>query len=248
MQQLTTEQISLWQTYLRGRNPYSCVVVNGVYDSQTQQETRETRDVFGLSSGEIDDVLIECATKDGFVGFNEYVVKQQQTLSPLIYNDRLKLFGVFSFQATPQKGNPEAIKIDESWVKHNITTINISQLIGKKGCSTGNIAVNRLCVKQFVDFFNLVEKAKLISRIITFDGSWNPRFVRGSSTYLSNHAWGTAFDINAGYNPLGTIPKNIGQQGSVVELLDIATQCGFAWGGNMKRPDGMHFEIAKLKG
>ena len=65
---------------------------------------------------------------------------------------------------------------------------------------------------------------------------------------LSNHAFGTAFDINVPFNPLGARPALIGKQGSVRELVPIANEHGFFWGGHFgKRPDGMHFEVAVLK-
>ena len=73
-----------------------------------------------------------------------------------------------------------------------------------------------------------------------------PRFVRGSRTILSNHSFGTAFDINVPWNLLGSVPALVGQKGSVRELVPIANQNGFYWGGHFPRKDGMHFSIAKL--
>jgi len=87
----------------------------------------------------------------------------------------------------------------------------------------------------------------LLSKIFTWDGSFVPRFQRGSTTKLSNHAFGSAFDINAAFNPLGALPPLIEQKGSVRELVEIANANGFYWGGHFdSRKDGMHFEIAKL--
>jgi hypothetical protein len=37
-----------------------------------------------------------------------------------------------------------------------------------------------------------------------------------------------------------------GQKGSVRELVPIANECGFFWGGFFTRQDGMHFEIGKI--
>ena len=43
------------------------------------------------------------------------------------------------------------------------------------------------------------------------------------------------------------LPAPAGAEGSVRELVDIANAHGFFWGGHFKgRPDGMHFEVAKL--
>lgn len=67
-------------------------------------------------------------------------------------------------------------------------------------------------------------------------GGFNYRNIRGSDK-LSQHAFGTAIDINAATNPLGgstDLPSNIGQ---------LAANHGLEWGGNWKgRPDPMHFE------
>jgi hypothetical protein len=82
--------------------------------------------------------------------------------------------------------------------------------------------------------------------ILTFDGSYVARFVRGSTSVLSNHSFGTAFDINVTWNRLGVVPALVGQKGSVRELVGIANDNGFYWGGHFTRLDGMHFEIAKL--
>jgi hypothetical protein len=75
-----------------------------------------------------------------------------------------------------------------------------------------------------------------------------PIFIRGNTTTLSNHAFGTAFDINADQNSLGARPALVGQRGSTRELVPLANKWGFYWGGHFgSRPDGMHFEIAFLK-
>jgi hypothetical protein len=78
--------------------------------------------------------------------------------------------------------------------------------------------------------------------VLTWDGSFVPRFIRGSRTTLSNHAFGTAFDINCGYNRLGTIPALLGNKGYVRELVELANEHGFYWGGHFASPrsDGMH--------
>ena len=48
-------------------------------------------------------------------------------------------------------------------------------------------------------------------------------------------------------NGLGKKPAMIGEIGCVRELVPIANECGFYWGGHFdKRKDGMHFEIAKI--
>lgn len=157
---------------------------------------------------------------------------------------RVAMFGKFNYKPI---GNGN-IKILGSWTAQNIVKLRIPQLAGIEGCNpTGTIYFHKLGVEQLEGFFDEVEARRLKSRILTWAGSFVPRFVRGSSTDLSNHAWATAFDINAAWNGLGRTPAASGKSGSVVELVSIANDFGFYWGGHFSRPDGMHFELAVLK-
>jgi hypothetical protein len=91
------------------------------------------------------------------------------------------------------------------------------------------------------------EAAGLLELVLTYEGGYNPRLTRGSRTTLSNHAYGTVFDINYQWNRLGQIPAATGKHGAVREFVPIANKHGFFWGGHFnKRPDGMHFKVAKL--
>jgi hypothetical protein len=38
----------------------------------------------------------------------------------------------------------------------------------------------------------------------------------------------------------------MGEHGCLLELVPIANEHGFYWGGHFSRKDGMHFEIAKI--
>lgn len=73
-------------------------------------------------------------------------------------------------------------------------------------------------------------------------GGFNYRNIRGGNR-LSQHAFGTAIDINADANPF------LGKGQAVVTDLpantaDIAKKWGLEWGGTWNRPDAMHFEWA----
>ena len=74
-------------------------------------------------------------------------------------------------------------------------------------------------------------------------GTWgyNYRVIRGG-TSLSNHASGTAIDINAPKHPLGargTVPAD-----RVAAIRAKAASLGLRWGGDYSsRPDEMHFEV-----
>jgi hypothetical protein len=107
---------------------------------------------------------------------------------------------------------------------------------------------HRLAADQLTGLWEEWESKKLLDRILTFNGAFAKRFVKGSMTTLSNHAFGSAFDINYDNNKLGERPALVGEKGSVRELVQIAHRWGFYWGGHFRnRPDGIHFEIAFLK-
>ncbi len=79
---------------------------------------------------------------------------------------------------------------------------------------------------------------------------WAPRPIRGSTT-TSNHASGTAIDLNATRHPLGvatnaTFTKK--QQRKIRRQLWMFFGT-LRWGGDYKRrPDAMHFEIDRAAG
>jgi hypothetical protein len=124
----------------------------------------------------------------------------------------------------------------------------LSQLVGVKGApDAGRIFVHRLVVDQVRALFQAWEAAGLVDGLLTWEGSFAPRFVRGSRTTVSNHAWGTAFDVNFPWNRLGAVPALRGEKGSVRDLVPIAHELGFYWGGHFSRCDGMHFEVARLQ-
>jgi len=162
--------------------------------------------------------------------------------------ERQKLFGKFTFKHRPVPGNFENIEITDDFVAKNIVTVKIPQLVGvRRAPSSGRVQFHRSAAAQLEALWAEWDTAGLLDRVLTFDGSFVPRFIRGSTTTLSNHAFGSAFDINADFNPLGAVPALVGKRGSVRELVQIANQHGFFWGGHFKgRKDGMHFEIAKL--
>jgi hypothetical protein len=166
--------------------------------------------------------------------------------APLTGNkERVKVFGDLKYVAAPVKGNPENISIQGSWARENLCIIEIPQLIGITGAPiTGKVQCHRLVADAIRFLFIDLEQQGLLDEIHTWDGMFCPRFVRGSKTTLSNHSFGTAFDINVQWNPLGAAPT--AGFGTVYNIVPIANKHGFYWGGHYtKRPDGMHFEYSR---
>ena len=247
------DDVKSWQTFLRGIVPTSEVIVSGEFDDVTKEETIDFQRYHGLTpDGIVGQKTLGIALQNGYfvieddtqdkTGPNWPMLPQ---FSPLSYSERTKVFGNFSFVPAPVSGNPEAIRITDNWASQNITKVDVPQL---SRLNVKSVQFHVKASQQLVNLFTDWESAGLLEKILTWGGSWVPRYVRGSRTYLSNHAWGTAFDINVAWNMLGTTPALVGKTGSVRELVEIANNNGFYWGGHFKgRPDGMHFEIAHLK-
>jgi hypothetical protein len=72
------------------------------------------------------------------------------------------------------------------------------------------------------------------------------RTVRGSATDLSNHASGTAIDLNAPQHPLGTNPSANFTPAKITAIRRIVASYApcLRWGGDYTgRKDGMHLEV-----
>ena len=74
------------------------------------------------------------------------------------------------------------------------------------------------------------------------DWGYAYRDVRGVPGKLSNHASGTAIDLNATKHPLRAVGTFEATQ--VPMLKALAKKYGLTWGGEWTRPDPMHFEIS----
>lgn len=85
---------------------------------------------------------------------------------------------------------------------------------------------------------NIIERC-LVDEIKTYDGCFNIRKKRGQKS-MSLHSWALAIDINAFENGFGQKPK------MKLELVACFTDAGFEWGGRWAKPDGMHFQLAKI--
>jgi hypothetical protein len=69
----------------------------------------------------------------------------------------------------------------------------------------------------------------------TYGGCFVPRYSR-TSGFLSRHTYGMALDTNTTSNCGGCVPR------MHCDVVRIFRKHGFVWGGNFRRPDGMHFE------
>lgn len=99
-----------------------------------------------------------------------------------------------------------------------------------------------IILAAFAGEFN--EKIEKLEGHTFDDWSYAYRPVRGETQGLSNHASGTAIDLNAIKHPLGK--RNTFTPPQKVALKALVNKYGLRWGGTYKsRPDEMHFEIVE---
>ena len=248
--------VKKWQFFLIGQG-YLTGIADGIFGPKTDAASKKFQKKYGLvPDGIVGNKTIGYAMTLGFgvIEMPGEIKELDPNFPPLpdfTYlnsGQKHQLFGRIVYQSNPSKSNPEAIKITNNWIQENITSVTIPQLIGVKGApETGRISFHKKGVPQLLAMWSEWEKAGLLPLVLSYAGSWVPRFISGSRTVLSSHAWGTAVDINVPWNGLGVVPAYIGKKGSVRELVPIAHKYGFYWGGHFKnRPDGMHFELAKI--
>jgi hypothetical protein len=231
-----------WQQILADAGYLSNDEIDGIFGPVTHKATVEYQSDKGLAP-------------DGIVGPRTWATGRGASLPPLppfspltSTTQRQSLFGAFTYTPAPTPGNPEAISIEQRWARENLVFIKVPQLVGVEGAPhDGGVWFHRKGVKPLQRLWAEWEKEGLLPLVKTWGGSFVPRFIRGSRRTLSNHAFGTAFDINMAWNGLGAVPAPAGAEGSVQELVPIAHKHGFYWGGHFKRADGMHFELAVVQ-
>ncbi len=184
---------------------------------------------------------------------------------------RNKTFGCFKFiqREIQFRDRPEAIVIQGScddqladWEASNVVRTVVPQLAGIPGARPdGTIRCHRLAAGKIQELFRKWDAHNLMHLVISFAGIYAARYKKGKSpgdgpqpaqksdavSDLSNHSFGTAFDINADSNPFGARPALEPNRGALRELVADANALGFFWGGHFNQSkDGMHFELARL--
>lgn len=118
------------------------------------------------------------------------------------------------------------------------------------------VTVHYLAAKPLQALWQSWEDEALLHLVSTWDGCWVPRFKRQTGTEaeraekckhlgaasLSNHAWATAFDINASLHPLGKKLPTADPFGAL--FVPARFEGWFPGADFVQRPDPMHFELA----
>lgn len=249
--------VKKWQYFLIGQDLYFGLV-DGDFGELTLDATIKFQKQHNLQpDGIVGNKTVGAAMMLGFATLKDEFTEITSTNFPqkppfpslATNSDRQDVFGKFSYKAKPLPGNKENIEILGDWESKNIITVPIPQLINVNGKT--QMRFHRLAAQQLKSLWSGWESAGLLHLVLTYEGSFVPRFQRGSKRTLSNHAFGSAFDINYQWNKMGTEPALVGQKGCVRELVEIANDNGFYWGGHFgngaDNKDGMHFEVAFIK-
>jgi peptidoglycan hydrolase-like protein with peptidoglycan-binding domain len=195
----------MWQSFLQGRD-FDPGPTDGQFGGKTFVATTAYQTRYGLvPDGVVGQRTLLKAISQGFELAEEPHSDDRGTnfppppaFSPLITNqERAQVFGSFDFVPAPTDSDRESVRILGSWQRQNIVKVTVPQIRHIQG-SRGRdyMWFHRLGARQLLALWTAWEVAGVLDRVITYEGSFNPRFVRGSTTNLSNHAFGSGFDIN----------------------------------------------------
>ena len=174
---------------------------------------------------------------------------------PLTSAQRVQRFGDFRYFASPQASNPEHVTVLDGWAEQNIVHVECPQLKSMFGRESVNLHYKAKA--SFLALWQAWDDDGVLDIVETFDGAWSPRFKRGRAPVvpagstapvyahptatLSNHAWGTAFDVDAKRYPLG---RPAASDAPIRRLFERALEHGWFPGALFRgRPDPMHFEF-----
>lgn len=142
-----------------------------------------------------------------------------------------------------------SLNLQPGWQSQNIGIAVIPELAGVPTYGgnrfSGKVSFYRRAIPQLRAAFAELGRLGLDKKIIFWDGSFNPRLMRGGSS-PSNHSFGTALDVNADWNPFRKQPAAPGAKGDLHAIAQVFKRYGFSWGGDWKNADGMHFEINRI--
>ena len=123
---------------------------------------------------------------------------------------------------------------DPSWVAAHIRT-EVVPILGSVTCHRDLFPQLRAALLE-------VQQRGLADEINPdeYAGCYYPRFIANTTT-LSNHSFGLALDLNVPGNLRGTV----GEMDR--DVVAIFKTWGFAWGGDWRWTDPMHFELSEVK-
>ena len=136
-----------------------------------------------------------------------------------------------------------------AWESANLVRLTPPWQMTYAGKPIKSIRVHRKCVDSLARVFASIAKAASFKQdvldrwgVSEFGGTYNYRLIRGS-TRLSMHAYGCAIDLDPTGNALGDKTPEFKDREAVRSAFAAE---GWVWGGNWSRPDGMHWQAARI--
>lgn len=128
---------------------------------------------------------------------------------------------------------------ESDWIKGCYLPVGVTPYL--KNSATGKPVERIYCNvdihEPLLTALDAVLTAGCQSEFRTFDGCYNVRYIRGSTSVLSMHSYGIALDFNAATNPLG------GRSSWSDPFIRCWTDNGWIWGGDFKlRKDPQHYQ------
>lgn len=176
---------------------------------------------------------------------------------PLSAAARRLRFGAPDFTWDPLPGNPQHVKLSDSWRALHLVEVVLEHPTFQALTRT----VHADAAPSFRRLWQKWGDGGLLVDVLAFQ-TFAPRFKRTLGTeqqqlehcralaalpdaadYLSSHSFGIATDVNPAQNPQGRPPAPEGTVGSVLRLVPAAEDDGVAWGGRFHLIDSQHFEI-----
>ena len=138
-------------------------------------------------------------------------------------------------------GQPRASYSDQD---QPITNPTLNALMVTESVGPFRVTGLRPAVESLRAVFADIKAAKPeIYAVMTSAGMLCVRYVRNSTTSISNHSWGTAIDLKLD----GILdPYRDGKvQRGLVEIAPYFNKYGWYWGASFRVEDGMHFECGE---
>lgn len=157
-----------------------------------------------------------------------------------------KIAGDVKFQVVTSKSQNSNIVLCGSFERDNLQVVTIPFLSAVPGAPlSGRIRLHIKAAPSFIAAMSELHESEHWPELLSYDGTFCPRLIRGSYDVLSNHALGLAVDFNAAWNGFGQPPAAPGEKGSMHNIAKIFKAYGWSWGGDWKHADGMHLEFSR---